>query len=74
MIQKHKSIIEVYFLKKVFDVNANKNHFIEMNFKIGLEYEDISERNYVRTIHELFHETNDILYVKSVINNNYIYF
>ena len=30
------------FFEKVFDVNANKNDFIEMNFKIGLEYEDIS--------------------------------
>ena len=31
------------FYKKVFDVNSKENYFIEMNFKIDLEYEDISE-------------------------------
>ena len=45
--------------EKVFDVNTNKNDFIEMNFKIDLEYEDISERNYVKTIYEIFDETNN---------------
>ena len=33
------------FFQKVFDVNGNKNDFIEINFKIALEYEDISEKN-----------------------------
>ena len=42
------------FYEKYFDVNANKNDFIEMNFKIDLQYEDISERNYVKTIYEIF--------------------
>ena len=41
-----------------------------MNFKIDLEYEDISERNYVKTIYELFDEFNNNLYIKSVANNN----
>ena len=45
-----------------------------MNFKVDLEYEDISERNYVKIICEIFDETNDILYVKSIINNEYSYF
>ena len=45
-----------------------------MNFKIDLQYEDISERNYVKTIYELVDETNNSLYVKSVTNNNYTYF
>ena len=62
------------FYEKVFDVNASKNDFIEMNFKFELEYQDTDDRNYVRTIYELFNETNDILYVKSITNNNYIYF
>ena len=31
------------FYKKKFNVNANKNDSIEMNFKIDLKYEDISE-------------------------------
>ena len=62
------------FFENVFDVNANKNDFIEMSFKIDLEYESISERNYVKTISELFDEDNNSLYVKSVSNNEYLYF
>ena len=45
-----------------------------MNFKIDLEYEDISERNYVKTIYEIFDENDNSLYVKSVSNNEYLYF
>ena len=62
------------FFEKVFDVNANKNDFVKMNFKIDLQYEDISERNYVKTMYEIFDETNNSLYIKSVANNNYTYF
>ena len=62
------------FYEKDFDVNANKNDFIEMNFKIDLQYDDISEKNYVKTIYELFDENDDSLYIKSVTNNNYTYF
>ena len=35
------------FHEKVFDVNSKQNDFIEMNFKIDLQYENISERNYI---------------------------
>ena len=62
------------FYEKVFDVNVNKNDFIEMNFKIDLQYEDISERSYFKTIYEIFDENDNSLYVKSVTNNNYTYF
>ena len=62
------------FYEKVFDIDANKNDFIEMNFKINLQYEDISERNYVKTIYEIFDESDNSLYIKSVTNNNYTYF
>ena len=41
-----------YFFEKVFDVNASINDFIEMSFKISLEYENISERSYVKTLYE----------------------
>ena len=44
-----------------------------MNFKIDLEYEDISERNYVKTIYEIFDENDNSLYKKSVNNNDYSY-
>ena len=45
-----------------------------MKFKINLQYEDISERNYVITIYEIFDEYNNSLYIKSVTNNDYTYF
>ena len=62
------------FHEKVFDVNSSINDFIEMNFKIDLQYEDISERNYVKTIYELFDENDNSLYIKSVTNGDYTYF
>ena len=62
------------FYEKVFDVDVSINDFIEMYFKIDLQYEDISERNYVKTIYELFDENDNSLYIKSVTNNNYTYF
>ena len=62
------------FFEKVFDVNASINDFIEMNFKIDLQYEGISERNYVKTICEIFDENDNSLYVKSTNNNKYSYF
>ena len=62
------------FYEKVFDINSNKNYFIEMNFKIDLQYDDISERNYVKTIYQLLDENNNSLYIKSINNNKYSYF
>ena len=53
------------FFEKAFDVNTNINDFIEMNFKLLLEYHDTDDRNYVKTIYEIFDENNS-LYIKSV--------
>ena len=62
------------FFEKVFDVNSKQNDFLEMYFKIDLQYEDISERNYVKIIYQLFDENDNYLYSKSVNNDDYIYF
>ena len=62
------------FYEKIFDVNANQNDFVEIFFKIQLEYRDTDDRHYVKTIYELFDENNNSLYVKSVNNNDYAYF
>ena len=62
------------FYEKVFDVNSSINDFIEMNFKIELEYRDTDDRHYVKTIYEIFDENNNSLYIKSVTNNEYNYF
>ena len=63
-----------YFFEKVFDVNSSVNDFIEMTFKIFLQYQNISERSYVKTIYELLDENDNSLYIKSVNNNEYSYY
>ena len=45
-----------------------------MKFKIDLQYEDLSVRNYVKMIYQLFDENDNSLYIKSVTNNDYLYF
>ena len=62
------------FYEKIFDVNANQNDFIEISFKIQLEYNNTDYRNYVKSIYELLDENNNSLYIKSVNNNQYNYF
>ena len=47
------------FYEKLFDVNPNKNDFIEINFKIDLQYEDILERNYIKNICEIFDDNDN---------------
>ena len=62
------------FYEKVFDVNASINDFIEIVFKFELEYQDNDDRNYVKSIYEIFDENNNRLYIRSITNNNYLYF
>ena len=63
-----------YFFEKVFDINSNIDDFIEMSFKISLEYENISEKAYIKTLYKLFDENDNSLYIKSVNNNDYSYY
>ena len=65
---------EDIFYEKIFDVNASINDFIEILFKIQLEYNNTDYRNYVKSIYELLDENNNSLYIKSVNNNQYNYF
>ena len=62
------------FYEKVFDVDASINDFIEISFKIDLQYESISEKSYVKIIYQIFDESNNSLYIKSVTNDDYTYF
>ena len=62
------------FYEKIFDVNANQNDFVEIFFKIQLEYNNTDYRDYVKSIYELLDENNNSLYIKSVNNNQYNYF
>ena len=63
------------FYEKVFDIDdASINGFIEISFKIDLEYRDTDDRHYVKTIYEILDENDNRLYIKSVTNNEYTYF
>ena len=62
------------FYEKVFDVNSSINDFIEICFKIELEYRDTDDRHYVKTFYELLDENNNRLYIKTISNNEYLYF
>ena len=62
------------FYEKVFNVDAAINDFIEMSFKIELEYRNINDRNYVKNIYEIFDENNNRLYIKTISNNDYSYY
>ena len=62
------------FYEKIFDIDASINDFIEMSFKIELEYRNINDRNYIKNIYVILDENNDSLYIKSASNNEYSYF
>ena len=65
---------ENIFYEKEFDVNASINDFIEIKFKIELEYRNINDRNYVKNIYEIFDENDNSLYIKTISNDEYSYF
>ena len=62
------------FYEKVLDVDASINDFIEIKFKIALEYRNINDRNYVKNIYEILDENDNSLYIKSASNSEYSYF
>ena len=62
------------FYEKVLDVDAAINDFIEIKFKIGLEYTRIDYRNYIKNIYEILDENDNSLYIKSINNDEYNFF
>ena len=62
------------FYEKVLDIDANINDFVEIKFKIELEYRNINDRNYVKNIYEILDENNNRLYIKTISNDEYPYF
>ena len=62
------------FYEKIFDVNFKQNSFVEISFKMLLEYEDISQKNFVSTIYEILDENNNSLYFSQINNNEYQHF
>ena len=72
--KKQISFKDNIFYEKEFDVNASINDFIEIKFKIGLEYRRIDYRNYVKNIYEILDENDNSLYIKSINNDEYNFF
>ena len=72
--KKQISFKDEIFYEKIFDVNASINDFVEIKFKIDLEYIRINDRNYVKNLYEILDENDNSLYIKSVSNNEYPYF
>ena len=62
------------FYEKIFVIDSKQDDFIEINVKMLLEYEDISQKKFVRTIYEILDENNNSLYFSQINNNNYQYF
>ena len=62
------------FYEKIFAIDAEENDFIEIYLKMLLEYENISERNNVKTIYEVLDENNNSFYISTINNNDYRYF
>ena len=62
------------FYEKIFIINSKKDDFIEINLKMLLEYEDISERLYVSTIYKILDKDDNSLYISQINNNDYQFF
>ena len=61
------------FYEKVFDVNANKNNFIEINLKMLLDYENINESHLVFISFKLINDDDDDeLYIGTYNNKDNI--
>ena len=59
------------FYNKTFDVNANKNDFIEINLRMLLDYENINESHLVFTASKLIND-DDELYIATYHNKDKI--
>ena len=72
--KKQISFKDNIFYEKEFGVNASINDFIEIKFKISLEYRRIDYRSYVKNIYEILDENDNSLYIKSINNDEYNFF
>ena len=62
------------FYEKIFVIDSKQDDFIEINVKMLLEYEDISQKKFVITIYEILDENNNSLYFSQINNKYYQYF
>ena len=62
------------FYEKIFVIDSKQDDFFEINLKMLIEYEDISQKKFVRIIYEILDENNNSLYFLQINNDNYQYF
>ena len=62
------------FYEKIFVIDSNQDDFIEINLKMLIEYEDISQKKFISSIYEFLDENNNSLYFSQINNNDYQYF
>ena len=60
------------FFEKTYTINAKRNDFVEIYFKMLLNYNNISDSNYVTTNYILYDDNNNELYSQSYKNSEYI--
>ena len=60
------------FYEKVFDINANKNDFIEINLRMLLDYDNINKSHLVFTAFKSIDDNDDELYIATYNNKDKI--
>ena len=70
----HENDIQIrhIFFQKIYTINAKKNDFLEIYFKMLLEYDDVSNAKYVTTNFILYDNNGNELYIASYNNSDYI--
>ena len=70
----HENDIQIshIFFEKTYTINAKKNDFLEIYFKMLLKYDYISNAKYVSTNFKLYDDNGNELYSVSYSNNDYI--
>ena len=62
------------FYEKIFVIDSILDDFIEINLRMLLEYEDISQKKFVSIIYQILDGNNNLLYFSQINNNDYQYF
>ena len=65
---------EDIFYEKIFDIDNKKDDFIELDYKMVLEYSIFKYRIFVKITIELLDENNNSLYIKSNLSNKYSFY
>ena len=65
-------MILIIFFEKIFEINAIKNNFIEIDFRILLYYENKYLAEYVNLDFKIYDDNDEEIYVYNFKNNDFI--